>query len=180
MTDPRSLSAHERHMMRPAGLTRRRAIASLAAGLLGLGGTIRAALALPPNPIRVTGGRWLLDSVTQAKVTFGFQLRLLPPSPILPLNPIKGTFELHNHLTGFRLHTTEFLTLEAIEGSAQFSGPMPLGLGTEGPSTFSVQVLEGTSASQPYFSIVSNAITVAGFLGGGSITVESQAPTLTD
>src|SRR5687768_6435270 len=70
----------------------------------------QSAQAIPGNPVRVTGGGWI--QVLTGKATFGFQVqRFVPPNPTIPGNPIRGTFEYHNHVTGVRLHSTTIDTL---------------------------------------------------------------------
>ena len=128
------------------------------------------ALAIPGNPIRVTGGGWIPVGLT-SKATFGFQVRQLPGEPTIPGNPIRGTFEYHNHVTGVRLHSNQIDTLFAADRVATFGGWARVA-GQAELVRFEVNVTEDDGEEEgATFSLVSPVDTLAGPVRGGNIRI---------
>ncbi len=161
--------------MAASRFTRRRALAGLA-GLAALSGTARASLAFPNDPFRVSGGGWFINVLSPtegAKITFGFHARALPPSPIVPPNPIRGTLEYHDNAAGFRFHSDSIDTFVASGASATFGG-----MGTVEETgevvSFAVDVSEESEGAPATFTIRLGAYSASGVVQGGHIAIESD------
>ena len=164
--------------MAASRFTRRRALA----GLAGLAASARVgpARAIPGGPpIRVSGGGWFVDVLQPSpppiheQITFGFHVRAVPPNPVVPPNPIRGTLEYHDHAAGFRFHSDAIDTLVASGATATFGG-----VGTVKETgealAFTVDLSAASEGAPATFSIRAGAYAASGAVQGGHIAIDSE------